>query len=75
MKDFNETLNEMFAEAQAKLPPEDRCACWSGVEMCKDPYDGYKCTKATGHKGKHMAHGRLGEVIKIWEVNATTKTQ
>lgn len=57
---------KMFAEAQAKLKPDDRVAP-EGVEFCSAEHDGYSCTKAVGHAGtEHVAHGMLGTVEHRW---------
>jgi len=62
---FDTLLDRMFEEEQAKLPPEDRCAR-TAQEMCRDEHDGYKCTKAKGHAGQHIAHERLGTAMTRW---------
>ncbi len=57
----------IFEAAQAKLPVEDRVAPLD-VAMClAKSKDLLACTKGVEHSGKHIAHGRMGEVLETWE--------
>lgn len=63
--ELDATLDRLFDENQAKLLPEERCAATVN-DMCLARGDGYTCTRARGHAGDHVAHGRLGYIGHRW---------
>jgi hypothetical protein len=58
---MDKTISEIFNENQAKLPEEKRCARGKCCSVINN--DGYSCTLLKGHKGVHVAHGILGDII------------
>lgn len=58
-------IDRMFHDAQQALPIEQRCA-HTKAAMCTSDHDGYHCTLVKGHTCSHVAHGRLGDVLRRW---------
>ncbi|MBT8337109.1 MAG: hypothetical protein KJO11_10925 [Gemmatimonadetes bacterium] len=48
-----------------------------GVERCGVMCTGVEraCTRALGHTGPHVAHGRLGRVRAVWDADAATRAR
>lgn len=60
---MEDTLNQMFEEANAKLPKQEQC--WRFHPCCSE-HDGYACTAERGHLGDHVAQGRIGYILARW---------
>ena len=65
MSKMDEVREQMFAEEQALLPPNERVA-GPDQEMCLEKDDGYSCTSAKNHEGDHVSCGTLGAVHHRW---------
>ena len=63
LDELDKTLDQIFEENQAKLPEAERVA---PHETCSVSADGYTCTRAPHTGGDHIAHGRLGVILKRW---------
>jgi hypothetical protein len=54
-----------FKKNQAQLPPKQRSA-ETEADMCKIQNGCHICTLPRGHKGQHIAHGLVGQVVYSW---------
>lgn len=64
LDELDKTLDQIFEENQAKLPESERVPLKG--QTCSVQADGFTCTRAPHGVGDHVAHGRLGVIIKRW---------
>ena len=62
--DLEVERDKLFEANQTRLPVEDRAA--EAGPTCSARAEGWTCTKGPHTSGDHVAHGRLGLVVKRW---------
>lgn len=62
-------FRESPQDAVVGLPIEEHEECHHlhEEEMCSAQCEGYGCTLAKGHTGRHVAHGVCGQAWATWE--------
>lgn len=53
----------IFDKNQRELPEQMRCC---EPHCCAMSNDGFICTCIYDHEGSHVAHGALGNALRVW---------